>query len=342
MNITIYDIAEKAGVSIATVSKVINNTGSMRDSTRKRVKKVIEDLNYHPNITASALMGKGTKTIGLLIPDISNPIFAELAKKIEESAYEAGYSVIICSTDESKEKELKYLDVLQKKHVDGFIVGSDYKDKTKLNEIAKSSTPLIMLTQDDHEIVASKVAIDDYRGGYLATEHLLKLGHRKIFIIAENAHSSSLRIKGYKAALTDWGISLDKNILKRIEASIEGGMETFTEMYHANIDELPTAIFTSNEQIAMGVLLAANNLKLSIPEELSIIGFDDTILGRTAHPALSTVAQPVDLMGREVVNLLIDQIESGQNIVKRIIHEPNLIIRDSTAKVVTDTKEIIL
>lgn len=341
MKVTIYDVAEKAGVSIATVSKVINNTGNMRETTRKNIKKVMAELNYQPNIMASALMGKGTKTIGLLVPDISNPLFSELAKIIEDRAHESDYSVIICSTDDNKEKELKYLEVLRKKQVDGFIVGSSFKDKSKLNDLVDESIPLVMLTQDDDEIKGSKVAIDDYRGGYIATEHLLKLGHERIFIIAEKAYSSSMRIEGYKGALKDWGVEVDENIIARISASIEGGTDTFLNLYKENKDNNPTAIFTSNDQIATGVLIAAQQLSIAVPEDLSIIGFDDTILGKTAHPPLSTVAQPINDIGKEVVDILIEEIETEKKSIKRIIHEPTLIIRDTTAYIKPDMKNNI-
>ena len=138
---TIYDVAKRAGVSIATVSKVINNTGNMRESTKQRVKKAMEELNYHPNVMASALMGKGTKTLGLLVPDISNPFFSEIAKVIEDRAHEKGYNVIICSTDENAEKEKKNVELLQSKLVDGFIVGSTYSDKSIVQNLTRGGGP---------------------------------------------------------------------------------------------------------------------------------------------------------------------------------------------------------
>src|SRR5699024_96456 len=323
-------VAEKAGVSIATVSKVINNTGNMRESTRGKVKKVMEQLNYQPNIMASALMGKGTKTIGLLINDISNPIFSELSRIIEDRSHEKGYSVIICNTDDDVEKELKYLEVLHNKRVDGLIVGSSFKDKSKLNEMINLNVPLVILTHMDEEVNASKVAVDDYKGGFIATEHLLENGHRSIAIIAELADSSSKRIKGYLGALESWGINHDPMLMKRISASVENGMNQFLELYKEHVENPPTAVFTSNDQIAIGVLLAAKKLNLSIPTDLSVIGFDDTILAKTAQPSLSTVAQPIAGMGKEVVDMLIDEIETGDRSVKKIIHDPTLIIRETT------------
>lgn len=330
MKVTIYDVAEKAGVSIATVSKVINNIGEMRDTTREKVKMAMNELNYRPNIMASALMGKGTKTIGLMINDISNPLFSELARIIDDRAHEKGYSVIICNTGDNEEKELKHLDILIHKQVDGFIIGSSFKDKSKLNELIEANNPLILLTHDDKEVNASKVAVDDYKGGYIATEHLLEMGHERIAIIAEKAESSSNRIKGYKSALKDSGIDVDADIMVRISASIEKGTKTFLDLYERNSSNPPTAIFTSNDQIAIGVLLASKRLNLEVPKELSIIGFDDTILGKTAHPSISTIAQPIKVMGEEVVDILIEEIQTGKRILKRSIYEPKLIIRETT------------
>ena len=201
MKVTIYDVAKKAGVSIATVSKVINNTGNMRESTRQRVKEVMEELNYYPNVLASALMGKGTKTIGFLVQDISNPFFSQLAKVIEDRVHEKGFNVFISSTDDDEVKEKKYIELMEQKQVDGFIVSSTYKNKDILKNLIERDLPLIMLTQDDPELNVSKVSIDDFKGGYEATSHLLQNGHRKIAIIAEKlSNSSDKRLEGYVSA----------------------------------------------------------------------------------------------------------------------------------------------
>lgn len=200
MKVTIYDVAKRANVSIATVSKAINNSGNMRAETRKRILDIVKEMNYHPSVMASAMTGKGTKIIGLLVPDVSNPFFSAIARRIEDCAHEQGMSVIMCSTDEDAEKEKKYLELLQGKQVDGFIIATTFQNQSLLQTLIKNNTPLVMLSYDDSTLDVSKVSIDDFEGGYMATAHLLSAGHQNIAVIAEHVHSSKLRIEGYHEA----------------------------------------------------------------------------------------------------------------------------------------------
>jgi DNA-binding LacI/PurR family transcriptional regulator len=329
MKVTIYDVAKRAGVSIATVSKVINNTGNMRESTKQRVKKAMEELNYHPNVMASALMGKGTKTLGLLVPDISNPFFSEIAKVIEDRAHEKGYSVIICSTDENAEKEKKNVELLQSKLVDGFIVGSTYSDKSIVQNLTEAGVPVVMLTQDDPAIDVSQVFVDDFKGGYEATIHHLQNGHHRIAIISEQmALSSVKRTEGYLQALKTYGIRPSEEYLVKTRGTIANGIKAFDRLFR--LPEPPTAIFACNDQLAIGVMLGAQEKGIKIPDQLSLVGFDDTILARATYPRLTTVAQPIAEMGKTVVDLLIDEIRLGHSKKERILYNPRLIIRETT------------
>lgn len=334
MKVTIYDVAKKAGVSIATVSKVINNTGNMRESTRQRVKEVMEELNYYPNVLASALMGKGTKTIGFLVQDISNPFFSQLAKVIEDRVHEKGFNVFISSTDDDEVKEKKYIELMEQKQVDGFIVSSTYKNKDILKNLIERDLPLIMLTQDDPELNVSKVSIDDFKGGYEATSHLLQNGHRKIAIIAEKlSNSSDKRLEGYLSALKTYDVQVNKDLIIRINPSIENGMKSLNMLLKLAREYRPTGIFACNEQLAIGVMLAAREHGIQIPNELSLVGFDDTILATTTVPRLTTIAQPIEEMGRKTVDLLIEEIESGVSKQERVLFNPQLIIRETTGRV---------
>ncbi|MGM7723598.1 LacI family DNA-binding transcriptional regulator [uncultured Metabacillus sp.] len=335
MKVTIYDVAKKAGVSIATVSKVINNTGNMRESTRKKVKVAMKELNYHPNVMASALMGKRTETLGLLVPDISNPFFSEMARTIEDRAHERGMSVIMCSTDESAEKEKKYIELLQRKQVDGFIVGSTFQDKAVLQDLIKNNIPLVMLTQDDASLDVSKVSVDDFIGGYEATSYHFANGHRRVAIIAENAHSSNLRIYGYREAHEAYGIAIKEEYIVRTSASIPNGKKFFEQLFSQTDIALPTAIFACNDLLAIGVIQGAKERGLEIPRDLSIIGFDNTILATTTVPGLTTIAQPISLMGKKIVDVLIEEINAGQSLKERILYNPELIVRGTTAMVKT-------
>lgn len=333
MKVTIYDVAKKAGVSIATVSKAINNTGNMRDSTRKRVTDTMKEMNYFPSVMASALTGKRTETLGLLVPDISNPFFSEMARMIEDRAHDRGMSVIMCSTDEDAEKEKKYLELLQRKQVDGFIVASSFHDKSLLQGLIKSKVPFVMLTQDDASLDVSKVSVDDYKGGYKATSYLFNNGHRNIAIFAEYAHSSKLRIYGYREAYEAQGMAcIEENIL-RMTASIANGKKYVEEMFARSDVSMPTAIFACNDLIAIGIIQGAKEKGIRIPEDLSVIGFDNTILASTTVPGLTTVAQPIEVMGKKIVDVLRDEIEEGKSLQERVLYNPELIIRGTTRAV---------
>lgn len=327
MKVTIYDVAKKANVSIATVSKVINNTGNMRDETRKKVNDVIKEMDYMPNLMASALTGKGTQTIGLLIPDISNPFFSAMARFIEDSAHEQGMSVIMCSIDGSREKEQKYIELLQRKQIDGLIVASLFHNKDLLKGLIKNGIPVVMLAYDDSTFDVSIVSVDDFKGGYEAASHLFSKGHRKIVVIAEHTHSSDLRLYGYKVALEGRGIAFDDSLVFKTSASIENGKLFFEKVYK---DIQPTAIFAFNDLLAIGAIKGATEKRIQIPDELAIIGFDNTILATTTVPGLTTIAQPFEEMAQKTVEILIEEIHEQKRTKKRILFDPELIIRGTT------------
>lgn len=339
MKPTIYDVAKAAGVSIATVSKVINNTGNMRDTTRERVKQAIIELNYQPNMVASALTGKGTETIGLLVPDISNPFFAEMARTIEDRAHEVGMSVIICSTDTDAEKEKKYIDLLKRKQVDGLIIAATIQDIELLEDLKEGTIPIVMLTQDDVGLGLTSVSVDDFKGGFDATHYLINSGHKNIAIIAEYANSSRMRIYGYRDAHEEENLPIDEQNIYRTTARIENGRKVMLEMVKNK--KVPTAIFACNDLIAIGVIQGAKEAGLRIPKDLSVIGFDDTILAEIVAPRLTTVSQPIADMGKKTVDLIIEKIDRQKEDTsveekERILFNPTMIMRDSTLSINND------
>lgn len=331
MKPTIYDVAEESGVSIATVSKVINNTGNMRDTTRTRVKEAMERLNYRPSMMASALTGKGTKTLGLLVPDISNPYFSEMARTIEGRAHEFGMSIIICSTYEDIEKETKYLELLQQQQVDGFIIASTFQDKNLLKGLRQNGIPFVMLAHDNAGMESPSVSVDDFKGGYEATSYLITLGHKNIAIIAEQENRSSMRIYGYREAHAANSLEcLEENIYKTT-ATLENAKNVFGEIMKKN--DMPTAIFTCNDLLAIGVIHGAKEAGLKIPEDLSVIGYDNTILATITVPALTTIAQPITDIGNRVVDVIMEQIKENHRSNERILFNPQLIVRGTTGQV---------
>lgn len=332
MKITIYDVAKKAGVSTATVSKIINNTGSISEKTKLKVQKVMDELQYQPSMIASALKGKSTYTIGLLIPDLSNPIFAEYAKYIEERGQELGFSVMICNTDADPDKELRYISVLKQKQVDGIIVAARFNNIKLLRGLIKEKIPLALIAQDLPALPIDSVTVDDYLGGYQVTEYLLSLGHRNIGVVAEGDRSSKERIRGYHQALIDAGITTDEGLVvvcdqsTREWAKLHGGRLL-------DLEKRPSAIFGCNDLLAIGVMQAAHERSLTIPNDLSVIGFDNTELSQVVDPSLTTVQQPLRDIGHHVVDLLTQKIEGKSKTTHRVVLLPDLVIRQSTMQI---------
>ncbi|NBI27841.1 LacI family DNA-binding transcriptional regulator [Chengkuizengella marina] len=333
MKPTIYDIAREAGVSIATVSKVINNTGRIGDKTKQKVMKVMKDLDYHPSIVASALTGKKTHTIGLLIPDIANPFFAEIARSVEDMGNELGFSVMMCSTDNNIDKESKYISLLEQKRVDGIILATGTQNTTILQNLLKKKVPIALIARDMPSLPVDTVLVDDYMGGYEATSHLIKLGHQKISIIAEDltVMSSKERIRGYCQALEDHGLAFDERLLHVSDFTIEGGRKVAAKILSEN--NSATAIFACNDLLAMGAIQAAREKGIQIPEDLSIIGFDNTILASICDPPLTTIAQPIQDMGKKVVELLVKEIKEEKTTKQRVVLMPKLEIRKTTSEI---------
>lgn len=333
MKATIYDVAKEAGVSIATISNAINGKGKVSKKRREQILKIIEQLNYQPSVIASALMGKKTFTLGLLIPDISNPFFAEIARAIEDQAHHSGYSVIICSTDNKDERVERYISLLEQKSVDGIIIGTGIENLDILLRLQTRSVPFVMIARETAALAVDTVVADDYIGGILAAQHLTELGHRQLAILCENlkVSSSRERIRGFKQGLMEMNIPFDDNNIVTCEYLVEEGRRGAYELLHR--PEKPTAIFCCNDLLAIGAMQVAKQIGIKVPDDLSIVGFDDTILAGVTDPPLTTIAQPIERMGKQAFNLLIDNLMNSESVKQRIVLRPELIIRHSTVQV---------
>ncbi|MEW9671813.1 LacI family DNA-binding transcriptional regulator [Ammoniphilus sp. 3BR4] len=333
MKVTIYDVAREAGVSIATVSNLINNKGHVGEKTKKHVLEVMERLNYQPNFLASALMGKQTYTLGLVLPDISNPYYGQLAKAIESKAIELGYSVILCSTYHENDRIQKYISLLQQKKVDGIMIGTGESDSI-MDQLNKLDIPIALVGRDIPSLSVTSVLVDDFVGGYLATKHLVELGHEKIAIITENFKvvNTSERLRGYKFALEEAGILFCDQLLKTCDFTVEDGKAKATELL-LNSSIRPSAIFACNDLLAIGVIQAVKELGLRVPADLSVVGFDNIMFAAYTDPALTTVSQPIDQIGMKAVDLLVDEINKKEEIKQRVTFRPQLVVRQSATRI---------
>jgi LacI family transcriptional regulator len=328
---TINDVARLAGVSITTVSHVINNTRFVSDELKRRVTVAMHELDYRPNTLAQSLRKGKTKTIGLIIPDSSNLFFAEIARFIEDVGYENGYSVILCNTDNNLDKQRRYTEVLVSKQVDGIILISAGESAEDLEEPLGAGIPVVIADREIVQTMADIVLVDNEKGGYLATKYLLELGHRKISCIAGPSllTPSAQRVQGYKRALEEASITP----LPAYIATGDFGMESGEAAIHKLLDIQPrtTAVFVCNDMMAVGAMRGARECGLRVPDDLSVIGFDNILLARATTPALTTVAQPKSTLARVTTELLIERIHAKQDSGERkqIVLTPELVIRES-------------
>lgn len=329
MKTTIYDVATKVGVSIATISKVINNKGRISESTKLKVLEAIEELNFHPNMMASAMKGKPTSTIGLLIPDLANPFFADLSRRIEDRGHELGYNLVICSTDYDPEKEKEYIRLMRTKSVDGIICASGFEDSSSIVELVAENFPVGVIARDYENLEINTVTTDDYMGGHKATSYLISLGHKDIGIITRDVQSNRARLRGYLKALEENGLKPRADFKFTSFTTLENGRSIAHEYLESS--KPPTAIFACNDLLAVGAMQAVLERGLRIPEDISIIGYDDSFIATIANPALTTIAQPTQAIGMKIIDLIDAQIKAVQQEKVRIILTPKLIIRKTVA-----------
>jgi len=334
MAATIYDVAKKAGVSIATVSRVINNSDAVSERTRQQVQQAIKELKYAPNMIASALTKKSTLTLGLLIPDISNPFFSELARGVEDASNDFGFNIIMCNTDYSLEKEATYISLLKQKSVDGFIISTAYYNDENIIKLLKENVPLILLGRDIEDSKGYPIDVvgsNNVKGGYIATKHLIDLGHEKIAcLLGPRQIKVNLERKiGYLKALEEAGLKAYDEIIIHGDFKLEFGYKKTIEIFKGPIK--PTAFFAANDLTALGVIKAIKNLGLSVPDDISVIGYDNTILAEITDPPLTTINQQMRKMGYRATELLIKRIKDERSPGEKIVFDIDLVARKSTS-----------
>lgn len=326
----IYHIAQKAGVSIATVSRVINNSPGVREETRERVMQVIKEMNYSPNAMAAALTNKKTYTLGLLVPDIANPFFAELARGVEDRANYYGYNVFICNTDNKPHKEKDYMRLLIRKRTEGIIFAAAETGHSSIAQLARKGFPVVLLARELEGVDLDTVLVNNVEAGHMATKHLIELGHRQIAIVTEslNIKSSQDRYHGYLKALSEEGIMAVNEYQVFNVGSIKSGQESSKIIL--TLPSPPTAVVAFNDLVAIGIMEGAKEMGLKIPRDLSVVGFDDTIIASITDPPLTTIAQPIYQMGICAIDRLVGLIKGESVGSKRTVLDIRLVVRRST------------
>jgi LacI family transcriptional regulator len=328
MNVNIKDIARIAGVSVSTVSLVLNNHPGVSTETRLRVQSIADKLNYVPNSIARSLVTRRTKNIGLIVADIAEVYFGTLAKIIQNAVNREGYNIVIVNSEYKKDKECSCLDALISHNVDGIIMVP--KGTHNIEKIKNIKKPLVFLDNYIKDIDVSRVRVDNEKAGYNATQHLIKLGHRSIACITgpEGFISSDDRVVGFNRALKEAGIEGNDFFLKYTDWTVEGGFQAMEEILTLKTN--PTAVFVTGDTCAIGVFEALYKEGFKVPDDVAIVGFDDMKFSPFLKVSLTTVRQPLNEMGKNVVALLFEILRSNMRIKSReIVLKTELIIRDS-------------
>ncbi|NLA58856.1 MAG: LacI family transcriptional regulator [Firmicutes bacterium] len=330
--ITIRDIAKKAGVSVTTVSRVLNNKPDVSKKTREKVLQVIADMGYSPNAMARGLIWRKTLTIGLVIPDIGNPFFAEVAKGVEHRARERGYSVIFCTTDSEPQREQEAIELLCSKQVDGIIVSLSVESRSVLERLEKQRFPVVQIDRKVPGSNYSAIAVDNVASAYTATKYLIRQGHSRIAHITGdmNTKTAQDRLLGYKEALSDWGLRLEHQLIVHGDFSKGSGILCMEELLSRT--PLPSAVFVGNDLMALGAMEAIGKHGLRVPDDVALVGYDNIDLAASLQ--LTTIMQPKFEMGQLAATTLITSIEKGEPAVGDIILDTMLIERKSSAATV--------
>ncbi|EJN01811.1 LacI family DNA-binding transcriptional regulator [Herbaspirillum sp. YR522] len=326
---TIKDVARLAGVSFTTVSHVLNDTRPVSPEARQRVLEAVGQLSYVPSALARSLKSRVTSSIGLIIPNNTNPYFSELARGIEDFCYGAGYSVILCNSDDDPHKQNDYLQVLLTKRCDGLIIATLTQTDHAL--LGRLKVPTVLLDRAPTQLGIDLVSTDNALGGELAAAHLLALGHRRLACIAGPAGLalSEQRVGAFRHTLQQSGCDLPPQALLHADFTSGGGYRAGMQLLQA--DARPDAIFCCNDLMAIGVLRAAGELGIAVPGALSVVGFDDIELAQFVHPPLTTVAQNTRQLGELTAQCLLQRIADPKRPIRRETVAPQLQIRGSTA-----------
>ena len=332
--VTIKDIAKQLGVSVATVSRALRDLPDIHPDTKKLVLDLAKELDYQPNVLATSLVKSKTKTLGLIVPDLGYYFFSTVVKAVEDAAIAAGYSLLIAQTQESFERELTNIQNLSRSQVEGIIISLSRETVNfdHLTRLQRRGIPLVFFDRDSEEIDASKVMVDNEQSAYEAVKHLIENGCKRIAFLAgpKNVSVSNQRRLGYSRALKEAGIESDPSLIIHSDYFQDSAIsKTHQLMKEAN---RPDGILVVSDRLAIGVLIALRELNISVPEEVKMVSFNNEPICSVVSPTISSIAQPLEEIGRLSVELLLEQIEhKTDNPTPRVeVLKTKLIVRESS------------
>jgi DNA-binding LacI/PurR family transcriptional regulator len=331
MSVSIKDIAKAAGVSHSTVSRALADSPLVAEETKRRVRRLAKEMGYSPSAIARGLVTKRTYTVGLVVTTIADPFVAEVVGGIEETALDNGYSVILCDSNAEPQREITAVRTLREKRVDGIIVTASRVGNLYLPLLEEVEVPIVLVNNQQEGRYVYSVATDNVHGGEMAINHLLELGHRRIGYIAvpEKTSSSLERLKGYKRALQAHEIEVTDSLISSGNGWPDGGESGMRQLLA--LSSPPTAVFCYNDMTAVGAIAEAKRMGFRVPQDISVVGFDDIAFAAYLDPPLTTVAQRKYDMGQIAMEMLLD-ILAGEDAVSDINLHGRLVVRRSSDK----------
>jgi len=329
--VTMRDVARLAGVSLPVVSYVINGgPRPVSPGTRSRVLRVIEELGYKPNRLARGLARKGTLSIALIIPNISDLFFARLAQAVEEAAYASGFSLLLCNTGQDREREIAYFNLLAEKRIDGVLLVTSGLDAGQLQKACGEDLPLVALDREVEGAFVDTVIFNNFTTGKQAAEHLIQHDYRRIACLAgpKTLPGAVQRVEGYEEALKQAGIAPFNKLIRWCDYTFDGGLKAASGLLKGKVS--PQAILACNDEMGAGAIHAARQAGIDVPRELAVAGIGDSLIGQMVIPQLTTVNASVDDMGRTGTEMLLERIGgTAPRAQRRVVLDTRLIIRGS-------------
>ncbi|MEM8814518.1 MAG: LacI family DNA-binding transcriptional regulator [Pseudomonadota bacterium] len=328
---TLKDVADKAQVSVSTVSRVINNEPLVKPKTREKVENAIAQLNYMPNRVAQRLRSINTKNklLGLVLPDIQNPFYVDVVRGVEGFAYQRNFSVMIGNFDQDESKEKMFLEILQSESIDGLIVAPSHGRDQHIEKVIENGYPVVCIDRGLIGTDVDVVKVNNQAGAFAAIEYLIKLGHRKIAHITGHPQipTTMERVAGYEQAMSKHGVAIDSALVKNSQSNYQSGADLMLELLR--LPNPPTAVFTANNLLTLGALKTIHESGLRIPEDISIIGFDDMYWSMSLNPPLTAIRQSGQDIGRIATEILLQKITDPGRSTSSVVLDTELIVRRS-------------